>query len=238
MPGSESSGFPDGATSPEGGGIAFAWFENLSDEYGHGVLGDALEPTRLRAWSTETSARCGLSVDAGMGHVFEDIAPRLADVDGDGAPEVIVVRSSFSQGAQLAIYGQTDSDTDLILQAATPYIGRPFRWLAPAAWADLDGDGRVELAYIDRPHLAKILRVWRYEAGQLVQVATIDGVTNHRIGEPFISGGIRDCGDGREIVLATADWSGLVTVRFDGRRLTANDLGNGLDFDAALSCRR
>jgi hypothetical protein len=45
--------------------------------------------------------------------------------------------------------------------ASTPWIGQRFRWLAPVAAADLDGDGAMELAYVDRPHLARTLRVWR-----------------------------------------------------------------------------
>jgi len=56
--------------------------------------------------------------------------------------------------------------------------------------ADLDGDGFVEVAFIDRPHLAKVLRVWRYVDGDFAEVAVMDGVTNHRIGEPDIAGGI------------------------------------------------
>ena len=40
-----------------------------------------------------------------------------------------------------------------------------FTLLAPLGAADLDGDGKIELAYIDRPHLAKILRIWRFDDG-------------------------------------------------------------------------
>jgi hypothetical protein len=50
---------------------------------------------------------------------------------------------------------------DVRLLAATPHIGSANRWLAPIGAADLDGDGRVEIAYVDRPHLARTLRIWR-----------------------------------------------------------------------------
>ncbi|PWJ18214.1 FG-GAP-like repeat-containing protein [Jannaschia seohaensis] len=218
--------------------IHSAWYEGLSDVYAHGVLGDALEPTRLHALSAESSAACGMAVEAGAGFVFEDIAPRLADVDGDGRPEVIAVRSRFDAGAQLIVYAARDGA--LIPLATTPHIGQRNRWLAPAAAADLDGDGAVEIAYVDRPHLARTLRVWRYGAGALREVGSLPGVTNHRIGEPVISGGLRVCGAGPEIVLASADWSRLLAVRFDGNRFATADLGpwSAAAAREALSCAR
>ena len=124
--------------------------------------------------------------------------------------------------------------------AATPYIGQRFRWLAPVGIADLDGDGRVEVAYVDRPHLAKILRVWRWEGGALREVAAASGVTNHRIGEPTISGGIRDCGEGPEMIVASADWSRVMAVTLHGGALSARDLGPGggaAGLARAMACR-
>ena len=211
------------ATPGDPAALHRAWFEAPTTAYAHGVLGDASEPTRLHALSADTSAGCGLSVGAGPGHVFEDLAPRLTDVDGDGLPEIVVVRSSATAGAQLAVYRRAGEE--LVPWMATPFIGTRFRWLAPAAWGDLDGDGAWEVAYVDRPHLARTLRVWRHVDGALVEVAALAGVTNHRIGEAYISGGLRDCGAGPEIVLASADWSRTVVVTFDGARLAARDDG-------------
>ena len=167
--------------------------------------------------------------------VFEDVAPRLFDVDGDDAPEVITVESDLQRGARLAIYHEGG------LLAATPFIGQRNRWLAPVGVgaADLDGDGKVELAYVDRPHLAKTLRIFRYVDGDLVHVADLPGVTNHRIGERDIAGGIRDCGQGPEMIVATADWTRLVAVTFDGNRLSARDIGphdGRASFAAAMAC--
>ncbi|WP_245190739.1 FG-GAP repeat domain-containing protein [Jannaschia formosa] len=213
-----------------------AWYEELTDAYPRGVLGDALEPTVLRALSGATSAACGVSVSAGPGFVFEDIVPRLADLDGDGRPEVVAVRSRLDAGAQLIVYA-LDGET-LAPLVATPHIGRPNRWLAPAAIADLDGDGAVEIAYVDRPHLARTLRVWRYEGGALREIAALEGVTNHRIGEVFISGGLRHCGTGPEIVLASADWTRMLALRFDGATFDTTDLGpwSAKAAERALAC--
>jgi len=223
-------------------GITSAWFNQPTSRYGHGVLGDAIEGGGLSAYTNAYTANsCGtVAVTLDAAHVFEDTQPRLVDVDGDGAHELLVVRSHVDKGAQIAIYAQDENAEALTLLATTPYIGRRNRWFAPIGAADLDGDGLVEIAYIDRPHLAKTLRVWRYEGGALTEVGSYAGVTNHRIGEPDIAGGIRDCGAGPEMVVATADWQSLLAVRFDGVFAAVN-LGQHAgraSFADALNCKR
>lgn len=221
-----------GASVPAvAGGVTDASFAAPTDRYPHAVLGDALEWGALELRGPGTRVELRLPDE----RVFEDLAPRLADVDGDGDLEAIVVESHARLGARLAVYDTRG------LVAATPFIGTRFRWLAPFAWEDLDGDGRVELAYIDRPHLAKVLRVWRYEGGTLREIARLDGLTNHRIGEDFISGGVRDCGTGPEMVLAEGGWQRLVAVRLQEGRLRAKPLpghpATPAGFAAALACR-
>ena len=222
-----------------GPGIRTAWYDAPTTRYGHGVLGDAIEAGALYAEAAGPGDGCeviGIVLDPD--HVFEDVAPRLADLDGDGRNEIITVRARLDLGAQLAVYGDVGDGDALRLVVATPFIGQSNRWLAPVGAADLDGDGLVEIAYIDRPHLARILRVWRYRAGTLEEVATLGGLTNHRIGEDYISGGMRDCGGGPEMILATTDWARMVAVRFDGRDLISRDLGPWSDASAAaaLAC--
>ena len=201
--------------------IVSARYDGPTTRYPHGVLGDEIEYDTLVVQLSdgrEMSARWAQNI------VFEDLSPRVVDVDGDGAPEVVVVESHETQGARLAIWGIRDGALAQI--AATPHIGTRFRWLAPVAVADLDGDGRVELAYVDRPHLAKLLRVWRYGAdGDLTQVASAEGLTNHRIGWDYIAGGLRNCGQGPEMVLADAGWANVVAVRLADGALTQQVLG-------------
>ena len=125
------------------------------------------------------------------------------------------------------------------LLAANPYIGRANRWLAPIGAADLDGDGHIEIAYIDRPHLAKTLRVWRFVDGALADVTSLAGLTNHRIGEDFISSGIRDCGAGPEMITADARWQNLQVTRLADERLTTEPLTrfSQAALREALDCR-
>lgn len=204
-----------GITGPAAAEVRSARFTEPTTRYAHAVLGDAVEWGALELQTGSATITLRLPET----RVFEDLAPRLADVDDDGDREVIVVESDLARGARLAIYDASG------LLAATPFIGTPNRWLAPVGAADLDGDGRIEIAYVDRPHLAKSLRLWRLDAGQLVELASLDGVTNYQIGWDVIAGGLRDCGGGPEIVLASGDWTRRVAVRFDGTRLTARDLG-------------
>ncbi len=225
--------------APAGAELIFhAGFDDLTGEYGHNILGpvrDAKTLTIHIRLPGDDRITCPSGATLPEGEVFEDIAPRLADLDGDGLPEVIVVQSSTRAGARLAIY-----DRRARLLAATPPIGQRNRWLAPVGVADLDGDGAVEIAYVDRPHLAKTLRIWRWKDGGLSEIAAGTGLTNHRIGDAAISGGIRNCGSGPEMVLADGGWTRVLAVTFRGGALAARELGplrEAADFDRALECR-
>lgn len=211
--------------------ITAARYTDETTRYAHGVLGDAVE---YGALDMVTDTEQVLRVTLPQNKVFEDIAPRLFDVDRDGHREVIVVESSQTEGARLAIYDASG------LRAATPPIGTRNRWLAPIGAADLDGDGRIEIAYIDRPHLAKVLRVWRFENDALTEIATVPGLTNHRIGEDFISGGVRDCGDGPELITADGGWHNIVGTRLQDDVLITRKIGvfqGRSSFEEALACR-
>jgi len=218
--------------------ILGAEYTKPTDRYGHGVLGPdaewgALHLTVDFCLGCEGADIRDVMIRLPSSRVFEDIAPRLIDLDFDDIPEVVVIESDSDLGSRLAIYG----DAGLI--TATPFIGHSYRWLAPLGAADLDGDRAMELAYIDRPHLAKTLRVWRYKDAELTEIAAAPGLTNHRIGEEFISGGIRDCGDGPEIITADASWRKVVATRLENDALISREIG---DFQSpaslsdALSC--
>ncbi|WP_438991215.1 FG-GAP repeat domain-containing protein [Lentibacter sp.] len=214
--------------------ITSAGFTEPTSRYAHAVLGDAIEYGALEL-RTETAngATRTLILRLPEHRVFEDIAPRLFDLDKDGRPEVIAVQSDAALGARLVVYGPTG------LIAATPHIGQKNRWLAPIGAADLDGDGFVEIAYIDRPHLAKTLRLWRFKDGALTEVASKTGLTNHKIGWDFIAGGLRHCADLPEIITANANWTRILATEFDGQSLTSREIGaysGPQNLTKALSC--
>ena len=218
---------PVGAQASCAPEIRSAKYTSPTDRYPHGVLGDPIEWSALRVklgLPTGCAGR-GTVIEATVPDtlVFEDVAPRLVDLDGVGGPELIVVESHRDLGARLAVWGLRDLTLRRIAQ--TPHIGTRFRWLAPVGAADLDGDGRYEIVVVDRPHLAKILRVWRFDTDQLVEVAAAEGFSNHRIGDADILGGIRDCGTGPEMVTASGDWRRVLATQFRDGQLRARDLG-------------
>lgn len=206
--------------------------------YDHAVLGDALEwggidlllddcpgcartsPRRLRLTLPET-------------RVFEDVEARVLDLDGDGLREVLVVETDLALGAALAVYDESGR------RAITAFAGQPHRWLAPLGAGDLDGDGRTEIAYVDRPHLARELVLVRLSGDRLAEVGRQAGLTAHRIGETYISGGVRDCGAGAEVVLADAGWTRILAVDWRegrARQRVIADSASPADFGRAMAC--
>ncbi|MDJ0822907.1 MAG: VCBS repeat-containing protein [Paracoccaceae bacterium] len=196
--------------------IVAASYDGPTTRYPHGVLGDDVEYSALEVTLSD-GRRLRVTLDTTL--VFEDIAPRLADVDGDGLPEIVTVESHEALGARLTVWRYGSAGLRRV--ASTPHIGTRFRWLAPVGVADLDGDGAIEIAYIDRPHLAKTLRVWRFEDGSLRQIADLPGLSNHRIGWDYIEGGLRRCGAGPEMVMADGAWRNVMLVRLSGDGLQA-----------------
>ncbi|MCF2904409.1 VCBS repeat-containing protein [Octadecabacter sp. CECT 8868] len=189
--------------------IVGAEFAGSTERYAHGVLGDAIEYSELVIQTRDGNNRIQYRVTLPSDHVFEDLTPRLWDITGDGEPEVVVVETDMARGGSLAVYDETGK------VAETAHIGRSNRWLAPVAAADFDGDGRVEVAFVDRPHLAKTLRIFEWDGAGLSLDTEVSGLTNHRIGDAFFSSGMRDCGTGPEMITADADWSDLMVIRFD-----------------------
>lgn len=187
--------------------ITAAEFGAPTDRYAHGVLGDAIEWGSLTL-STADGRRLTLTLP--QTRVFEDLAPRVITTM-EGRTLAMVVETDMDLGARLSLYDEEG------LFAATPYIGSSNRWLAPIGAADLDGDGQLEIAYVDRPHLAKTIRIWRLQGRELVSVAALPGYTNHRIGEDTIAGGMRTCAGGPEMIVADAAWRDVVALRWNGR---------------------
>ncbi len=168
---------PHGGVAAGQRDIAAAWLAGPTRRYAHAVLGDDVEASELRI---ETRDGVQLSVRLGDDSVFEDLTPRLADIDSDGRDEVWTVRSDAAGGARLEAYGVIVGA--LVLRFATTPIGTGFRWLNPLGVADFDGDGRNEAAYVETPHIGGVLTIVRPEGGRLVVVARRRGHSNHAIG--------------------------------------------------------
>lgn len=194
-----------------------AWYADATDRYDHGVLGDNLEGGSLKVQlrGEERVFTYTLGSDA----VFEDLEPRLADLDGDGFPEIITVKSYLNAGATIAVYGIRD-DEIVPLAEAEP-IGTPNRWLNPAGVADYDGDGRTEIALVRTPHILGTLMFYEWTgAALLVPEFSRKGYSTHRIGSTELA------------LSATIDWNGdetedLILPRQDHRTLDIVSMKGG-----------
>ena len=159
--------------------IRAAWYRKPTERYGHAVLGDAIEAGGL-ALRLEGGFRENLDLTTEA--VFEDRAPRIVDIDGDGVDEILAVKSYTRAGAALAVI--ETSDRGLRMAAESEPIGLPFRWLNPVGVGDFDGDGRREIAAVITPHIGGILRLYDWRDERLEPETEAPGFSNHAIGSP------------------------------------------------------
>lgn len=196
------------------GNIKRALLIGATRRYRHGVLGDGIEAAALRV-ELRDGRRLRLELDADS--VFEDLVPRVADIDGDGVEEVTVVRSYRRAGAALVVLRVEDGRLHIV--AETPPIGLPQRWLNPVGVGDFDGDARAELAYVETPHIGGVLRIWEFDGHRLREEGARAGYSNHVIGSTVLDMSLVTDVDGDgvdEIVLPTADRRALAIVGFAG----------------------
>ena len=154
-----------------------AMYSMPTDKYGHGVLGDKIEAEQLVVVVDSVFYELTLPSE----FVFEDISPRLYDVDGDNELEFITIRTNVSHGAAIVIYKIIDDK--LVEYAYVPDIGTSYRWLNIVAINDLDNDGFVELVWIQTPHIGGILKVAKIKAGALQILSEKSQFSNHASGE-------------------------------------------------------
>lgn len=204
-----------------------AQLEEPTRDYPHEALGTAFhakvlsivekrpaapssEPRRVAADTTR--------IPAGPGAVFEDREPRLADLDGDGTPEILVVRAYLKSGAALAIVARSDGSWRIA--AETPPDGEPFRWLNPVAPAPSPGGARqgAEIVLVRRPHLDGLLQVWSYQAGKLTLSREKAGYSNHAYGSPAQDLAAIVSGEGgeRRLIVPTLDRRALAILTLAG----------------------
>jgi hypothetical protein len=211
-------------------------YGDVTDRYGHGALGDTLEPSALIVVDPagpEVVARTVL--DAPL--VFEGLQPLVADFDGDGEPEIVTTIADSENGARIAIYSPAGERI-----ATGPVFGPG--WRHQLAVAPFGPDGATELAAVLKPHVTRTLEYYRLEDSGLSVRATVDGVSSHTYGSRNLDGAVAadlDDDGAVELLVPTADRRRLVAVsRTNGEAqiqwewelgapLTSNLTGVGID---------
>ena len=202
---------PDGEETRMG--AVTAYLIAPTTRYSHGALGDAIE---AGGFAVDVSGQTKIFM-LPKDEVFEDLRVRLHDLDGDGPPEAIIIRSHVSKGASIAAY---DIDSiGISLRAQSDYIGQANRWLNIVGFGDFTGEGKTMVAAVVTPHLQGSLRLYELVGDQLVERARIDGFTNHLNGTRELDlATLRDVnGDGIvDIMLPVLDGSSMAAVTFKG----------------------
>jgi hypothetical protein len=192
------------------GNIREAWYSHPTTRYQHGILGDIIEAARL---NVRLKSGRQLHYDLPKSAVFEDLKPRLVDFDGDGNIEVVTLRSTPTGGGAVAVYRVASDAIKPVQQIAE--IGRGHRWLNIAGIHDWTGNGRLELAVVQTPHIGGRLQVYHWKSGKLKKYGSRNGFSNHVIGSRFLdmSVNLDIDGDGKdELILPTANRGALSIV--------------------------
>jgi hypothetical protein len=203
---------PDGRIAIGSGDIARAWLAEPTDRYDHGILGDKLEAGAVVIVRRDGAQQTlKLKPDA----VFEDLEPRIVDLDGDGHDEIVLIKSSLTQGSSVAIIGLRKTRYEIV--AETPPLGAPHRWLDVAGIADFTGAGNKQIALVRQPHVVGELQLWSYDGRRLRQLAAMPDAANHIAGTRAIDmAAVADVdGDGvADLVVPSLDRKRLRLIGF------------------------
>jgi hypothetical protein len=205
---------PNGGIAQGSRNIRRAWLVSPTHRYPHGALGDKIEAGGVRAILSS-----GVSVEYRLdaASVFEDLTPRLIDLDADGKDEIAVVRSYLGRGSALAVFSA--EETGMRLFAESRPIGATNRWLNPVGAGNFDGDGEVELAAVVTPHIGGVLTVYKYSRRSLRPIYSRFGFSNHAMGSRELGmSAITDADGVVDIVLPDASRRNVKAMTVRGGR--------------------
>lgn len=158
------------------GDIVEATLIGKTTRYKHFVLAAEYEAAGIRV---RTASGQTLELMLPEDSVFEDRQPRIADLDGDGRNEVVVVRSRQSTGSAVSVLGLRDGALKVVAES-TPN-GAPNRWLNPSSIGNFLGDGKAQIALVRMPHVVGRLEFWSFDGKALALRGQLGGFSNHRI---------------------------------------------------------
>lgn len=157
--------------------ITHARYSSPVERYGHFAPGQPHEYSQLLA-TMNTGRRLVLQLPEE--DVFEDVQPRLLKLAYGEPEEILAIVSNHNSGSRLVLIGLVGERLKITAQSRA--IGTPMRWLNPVGVADLDGDGRAEIAAVITPHIGGTLKIYRRSGADLVEITALTGFSNHIYG--------------------------------------------------------
>ncbi len=162
--------------------------------------------SRLQLWTTgsagdkgglfhgEMSLKWGLDIDAGG--FYRGDAPVLADINGDGRDDLVVVQHFPQDGWRLLVAEIGLNGAEYLAEAS--FAHKPDLLVLHGA-ADLDGDGGQEVAVSGRIAGRDALLLYHWRDGKLAQLGPFEGLGP---GPADAGARLRVC-DGRPVFLAS-----------------------------------
>ncbi len=140
--------------------------------YRHGVLGDAVEGTRV-LYLERHSLQVLRQLMLPEPYVFEEVAPRAVQWNGNNA---LLTTRSGPLGSQLALIVAGAARADMLdIAALSAPLGTAHRWMS----ATTDG---VHMLAVHTPHIGGHLHEYHVDGARLVAHSRGRDVSNHRIG--------------------------------------------------------
>lgn len=175
--------------------IAWVWLGTPTSRYPHKALGSVVHAATLHVVSSDSAApKQEVVYTLPFHRVFEDLTVRLADLDGDGRDEMIVIESDALRGSSIVVLGlraqpaksgnKASAALAITELARTAPTGGTFYWLNPVGVADFDGDGMLDIASVTTPHVGGVLTLYHYRAPRIEPFAKTMDVSNHRMQDP------------------------------------------------------
>ena len=152
--------------------IADAYYASPVNRYGHFALGPPHEYARLIVM---TGSGRELMLQLAEDEVFEDLVPRRVKLAPDVPDELLTIVCHRRRGARLVL---VRPGSNAWRSVPNRQIGTPMRWLNPVDVADLDGDGRAEIATVFTPHIGGMLKVYRRSGEELIEIAALADFSN------------------------------------------------------------
>ncbi len=99
--------------------IERAWFGPADRAHGHDALGIGRYPGRVHAIVRDGGRQHEVHLDLPVDAAFEDGLIRLANLDADGSPQMVLVAASRSAGAAITVLGvERRDDAPVLLERA------------------------------------------------------------------------------------------------------------------------